>query len=507
MVGAYEVTMGGKEQIPVKRFISHPKWNFGAMFDNDIAVLELEYPAKLGQEVTPICLPQKSVCFTEGTPCVVTGWGMLTERGGFPDRLQEVAVKLIGRERCRRYSGYGHITDRMICAGYEAGGRDACAGDSGGPLVCRDGPDENSPWVLYGIVSWGYGCARPGNPGVYALVPSLIDWVREQTGLDPTVKMDECYDGTADIKKSNQNAPKPTRKPTTAPVTAKIEKPSISEVVANTESYNCMDTEKGRGQFQTDNGVFKSNRYPNSYSNNQLCYYCVTPVNNGGYVKVVIDEVHLDRKKNCHKNGDYMLVEPENKQAYYLCSVKKRDKHVIVNRGSICLKFVTNKSKAKRGFFATYTQVSSPPSGCGGDQIIRLDESTKNGQHQIRSKGWPQTKYNDRTKSQCSWLIAMTPEMKQKNIKIELDFDQLQLEKKAVHCDESDKITIYGSTSCEPQKLNSAPILYVLCGHYKQHLSPLLKVNAQSICVVFDVNGDSSKNGIGFGMFVNLLRP
>ena len=108
---------------------------------------------------------------------------MLTERGGFPDRLQEVAVKLIGRERCRRYSGYGHITDRMICAGYEAGGRDACAGDSGGPLVCRDGPDQNSPWVLYGIVSWGYGCARPGNPGVYALVPSLIDWVKEQTGL------------------------------------------------------------------------------------------------------------------------------------------------------------------------------------------------------------------------------------------------------------------------------------------------------------------------------------
>ena len=93
--------------------------------------------------------------------------------------------------------------------------------------------------------------------------------------------------------------------------------------------------------------------------------------------------------------------------------------------------------------------VSSPPSGCGGDQIINLDESTKSGEHQIRSKGWPQTKYSDREPSQCSWLIAMTPEMKQKNIKIELDFDQLQLEKKAVHCDESDKITIYGSTSCE----------------------------------------------------------
>ena len=71
---------------------------------------------------------------------------------------------------------------------------------------------------------------------------------------------------------------------------------------------------------------------------------------------MVVDEMQLDRKKNCHKNGDYMLVEQANKQAYYLCSVKKRDKHVIVNRGNICLKFVTNKAKAKRGFIAKYTQ-------------------------------------------------------------------------------------------------------------------------------------------------------
>ena len=102
----------------------------------------------------------------KGTPCVVTGWGLVSEYGGFPDELQEVAVKLIDRERCRQYSGYEKLTDRMQCAGYESGKKDACSGDSGGPLVCKaGGKNSNGPWVLYGIVSWGYGCARPGNPG------------------------------------------------------------------------------------------------------------------------------------------------------------------------------------------------------------------------------------------------------------------------------------------------------------------------------------------------------
>lgn len=174
--------------------------------------------------------------------------------------------------------------------------------------------------------------------------------------------MDECYDGVKDLPK-----PPPTIPPkrTAAPV--------IAREVKVPETYHCSDTDKGMGQFQKDSGIFQSYNFPKQYPAEEFCYYCVSPAEEGGYVKVSviyvwtyetwwdgfqveIDELALDRKKNCHKNGDYIVVEQENKQAYYLCNVKKRDGHTIVNRGNICLKFVTNKNKNKKGFKAKYSQ-------------------------------------------------------------------------------------------------------------------------------------------------------
>ncbi|KAF7998295.1 hypothetical protein HCN44_009693 [Aphidius gifuensis] len=154
-------------------------------FINDVALLRLEKSVVFSDYVRPICLPDAEP--KSGTKCTVTGWGQLFEVGRiFPDTLQEVELPLISTEECTRKTLFlplYRITAGMLCAGLKDGGRDACMGDSGGPLVCR-GPDNR--YTLHGITSNGYGCARPGRPGVYTKVHHYISWI-DKTMLDTDV--------------------------------------------------------------------------------------------------------------------------------------------------------------------------------------------------------------------------------------------------------------------------------------------------------------------------------
>jgi len=72
------------------------------------------------------------------------------------------------------------VTDQMMCAEDYSEGEDSCQGDSGGPLVILGNDANGGEDVEVGVVSWGYGCAVNGYPGVYARVSEAYDWIREE---------------------------------------------------------------------------------------------------------------------------------------------------------------------------------------------------------------------------------------------------------------------------------------------------------------------------------------
>jgi len=94
--------------------------------------------------------------------------------------LQEVTVKIIAPEVCKRQDWYGRYGDSfeeqsMMCAGYEEGGKDSCDGDSGGPLQCMT---PSGRWKLAGVASFGVRkCGMAKRPGVYVDIAKHMDWI------------------------------------------------------------------------------------------------------------------------------------------------------------------------------------------------------------------------------------------------------------------------------------------------------------------------------------------
>jgi len=153
--------------IAVAAFRNHEGYNPSTMV-NDVAVIRLA--STLTMSTTIKTVPLASTNPANGAAAVVSGWGTLSSgSSSIPSQLQYVNLNIVGQTQCASstYRYGSQIKNSMICA--YAANKDSCQGDSGGPLV--------SGGNLVGVVSWGYGCAAAGYPGVYADVPYLRSWI------------------------------------------------------------------------------------------------------------------------------------------------------------------------------------------------------------------------------------------------------------------------------------------------------------------------------------------
>jgi len=168
-------------EVDVERIILHPSRNPPETFSHDIALIKIARPVELNELVNVICLPTVTDSFPTGSRCLTAGWGHTEEAGVVSSTVNHVLVPVVEHDLCGQlYSNISQklklfITDDMICAGLSEGGRDACQYDSGGPLVHFNRVDQR--WLLVGVVSTGYGCARAGFPGIYTKVSQFVPWI------------------------------------------------------------------------------------------------------------------------------------------------------------------------------------------------------------------------------------------------------------------------------------------------------------------------------------------
>jgi trypsin len=165
------VTQSDGERLGVSRVVMHPDYLLTSGYD--ISLLQLSSSSTMAP--TQLAGAGERSIWTAGTMETIVGWGVTSEGGSQPDRLQEAQVPITTDSYCAgAYSDFDPQT--MVCAGFPQGGVDTCQGDSGGPMFGRA---SAGALRIVGTTSFGEGCARPGKPGVYGRVgdDTLRPWI------------------------------------------------------------------------------------------------------------------------------------------------------------------------------------------------------------------------------------------------------------------------------------------------------------------------------------------
>nr|XP_014344832.1 PREDICTED: plasminogen-like isoform X1 [Latimeria chalumnae] len=168
----YKVVLGihkkdGNE--PLKQEFEVVK-TFKGPHTSDIALLKLNRPALITDQVLPACLPPLNYMLSSRAECYVTGWGKAQEY------LKQQISPVVANQLCNGPEFFdGRVSDNQLCAGSIFSGTDNCKEDEGGPLVCQDG----DTFVLQGIASQILGCSQAMKPAIYIRVSRFIPWIED----------------------------------------------------------------------------------------------------------------------------------------------------------------------------------------------------------------------------------------------------------------------------------------------------------------------------------------
>lgn len=187
--------VSGTQQLRVNRVIVHPRFNKQTL-EYDVAILILNSPLMLSENVNTVCLPVSDLGDREDKICHVSGWGKdkFGDSGTLQTVLKKVELSLVPSRQCQtrirnKLKRMYRLPSSIICAGGEQG-KDTCQGDGGSALVCTL-PDHTDTYYEIGFVVGGIGCGEDNTPGLYANILQFKDWIDQQFDNN---KFEKTYD-------------------------------------------------------------------------------------------------------------------------------------------------------------------------------------------------------------------------------------------------------------------------------------------------------------------------
>lgn len=113
--------------------VLHEQYRLDSVY-HDIALIFTKLPFQFDEQVQPVCLAREYMGdkYLSNVMGTLVGFGTFFYGGPVPDFLQEAKLPMLKNADCgKKYHDFEHlfplgITASLLCAGFEAGGVDAC---------------------------------------------------------------------------------------------------------------------------------------------------------------------------------------------------------------------------------------------------------------------------------------------------------------------------------------------------------------------------------------------
>ncbi|CAL8323314.1 unnamed protein product [Lota lota] len=175
VLGVHDLRFMASQSVPVDEVFEQAQ-DSSFPPNNDLSLIRLGEPARSGDSVFPVCLPDDDIEVDDSWTCVTTGWGQTkTLEKVSPHSLHQARVSLVNLTACRSIWGEDLIKDTHLCTHPAAAV--SCMGDAGAPLVCQ----KHGLYFLFGVVTWGSRHCDLIKPAVFTSIADVRLWIKDTT--------------------------------------------------------------------------------------------------------------------------------------------------------------------------------------------------------------------------------------------------------------------------------------------------------------------------------------